>query len=741
MVRQPQAKHAADLPIRIVLVLVLLCSAAYAYLPLLAAGPLGEDFPVLSGSSRLAFSSGGGRSGSTVVEVYAAPGAGFRPLAALSLGLSARLHAEPEGRWTASAVRPLRLENLALLGIAAFGLALFVRRGLLPWTGPEQARAAGFAAAVLCIVHPLCVAAVARVASRGDLLALALGAWGLAAFLRGRQRHEERKVGIAAFLCFCAGLASPAALLLPPILAFAEYSSARRHRRRAVRLRTATTTFVVFGTCVVLEGVGRFFVVQALGAPEPSASATGGVAPPQAVALGVEKLGVLLLPVNANGMLAVVGYGLAGLFVLFALQPAFVAARSAPRLWGRILFGWSLAVFFALAPDTAVRVVPSELGGAHVLLPASLVMAVGFGVASTALSGLRRVLLPLALGPAYAVLAHANAVPWVEASGRVDALRRELTAQAVASGWDTRFLIVDPPSSVAGLDAYRPALGALLDPAFRDAENVAALRGDGWVRGLELDALLAFTRQTEFTELRREGLVVVLSPAALGLERDVEFLSTLVPPPRESEGHRFWRQEGRTPPGLVLEALETRGLVVAALPDTRTDAPPILRWNASSRLVPEGEHLGVWLADEDGPMAVFDLGRSLAWLLGGRITPAWLPEPLTSIASGEFLEDVPAIDPPLHAETDGDDWVFGLWGERLSEPLGEPAHWRLGLFDLAGLEYRELSVEIGSRGELRAAGAEREVLDLERKGRGPFVWYLDRRVGTQTVRRVEGHRF
>ena len=90
-------------------------------------------------------------------------------------------------------------------------------------------------------VKSVAVPAVASVAARGDLLALALGSAALALFLRGRQERRPRLVPPAIALVVLAGFASPLALLYAPVAAGLEYASARRYRPRAVRWRTAAT--------------------------------------------------------------------------------------------------------------------------------------------------------------------------------------------------------------------------------------------------------------------------------------------------------------------------------------------------------------------------------------------------------------------------------------------------------------------------------------------------------------------
>jgi hypothetical protein len=335
---------------------------------------------------------------------------------------------------------------------------------------PEQANAAG-RAGTLFAVHPLAVSSVARIASRGDLLALAAATWACAAFLAGRQLRKHAPVLLALCLAGIAVASSQRAWFLPCVLTGLEYSSARRHRPRLQRVRTAATTLVVFGALLPLERAldGLMWGARAastapgfLGLDAPIDWATLGAA-------YAEKVGMVLLPVNTEGIVGALGYALAAAFLALALQPAFVAARSAPRLLGRILLGWLVSVLVCQIPDAVARVAPSELARAHFLLVPALLVAIGLGIASTALSGIRRVLVPALLALPYAVLARANALPWVEAGERVHELQRDLVNAAREYPGAT-IAVIDLPPNVRGLDAFAPALDWLLAPVYLHGE-------------------------------------------------------------------------------------------------------------------------------------------------------------------------------------------------------------------------------------------------------------------------------
>ena len=160
---------------------------------------MGEDFQVLDDASRIAWPAENGEERGGLGELLRVHGQDERPLAALSLVLTSRLWTEG-GEWTPRAVFSLRLENLALLLLAAVGISRFLRRMLEPWSGREQARAASHAARVLVALHPLAAAAVASASARGDLLGAALAAFAANMFLRGRQERSKRLVVQAGLL-------------------------------------------------------------------------------------------------------------------------------------------------------------------------------------------------------------------------------------------------------------------------------------------------------------------------------------------------------------------------------------------------------------------------------------------------------------------------------------------------------------------------------------------------------------
>ena len=92
---------------------------------------------------------------------------------------------------------------------------------------------------------------------------------------------------------------------------------------------------------------------------------------------------------------------------LLALQPAFVAARSARASWGRILLGWLVSVLVCQIPDAVARVVfRGSRAPFPCWYPRSSLPSVS--VSRARLFRDRRVLVPALLALPYAVLARAR---------------------------------------------------------------------------------------------------------------------------------------------------------------------------------------------------------------------------------------------------------------------------------------------------------------------------------------------
>lgn len=726
---------------RIFTTFAILFLVAFAYAPLVEAEFVGEDFPVLIDAGRIAWPEMRPlESGLTpefeLADLYHVHGTDKRPLAALSLAISSRLWSDG-GSWTGGEAVWLRAENLFFLCIAALALCRVVRRLLLPWTGSEHARAAGKATAAVFLVHPLSLSSVASVAARGDVLAMAIGMVSAAAFLRGRQERQYVLTAAASVGAVVIGLCSAISMFLPVILAIAEFVSARRYRPTSVRLRTAGTTLIVFGGAITLEALFRYLLPNSFEPPAYVRSLAAIASVPnaqQALGFTLEKLGVLFLPVNTFGI-GMAGFAVAGLITLIAVQPALVAARSAPRLWAWLVIAWFVSVVLTGLPQALVRVHAADLTHAQALFPAAAVMSIGLAVAATALSGLRRQFLPLVIATGFAVLAHANALPWKSASVEVSRMRVDLESARVLHGRDHRVLVLDPPTLVGGLDAVRPALPWMLDPAFNKGQEEGALS----VRSLESGAFRMLSREVEFERLRESGVIVVFSGQLFGSLTEEERLSVLLEAASDSSGTRLWREEGRSPV-LDLEALSIRGVRVRALPSTETSRVPEVSWRTRSPLCDRSELPGVWIEGEDGPEAIFDVERSLCWLLGKQVRRVWFEEVLTRLVSAEVLSAPQLIENELVPRAKAADWIFEFDLATLPKPIDGEGEWVLELLDLDTYERFELETAQDSEGRIVARGATALVSELVSSGGGPVVWSLDFVLRETTLARSSGRR-
>jgi hypothetical protein len=684
---------------------------AYAYAPVVTAGLAAGEFHTLVDVERIlhpatatpVFERAGG-----LWEVHGVSG---RPLAGLSLLLSRLVQ---PGVIDAGALVALRLENLLWLLAAGAAIGVFTRRLLQPWTGSDQARAAGRATALLIALAPLHGAAVGSVDARGDLVALFFSGAGGALFLQGRQERRHALVLASALALVLAGAASRLALGMPAVLAAAEFSSARRQRAAPTRLRTAGTTCLVSGVCVALP---------------PFASRLAGFSTPsrwrepswsEALAIGLERLGALILPINA-AVWGPLGFALAGALVLLAVQPALVAARSAPRLWGWMLGGWFLATLLFELLATPARVHPEDLTRAATLLFTSSAASVGLGVATTAISGLRRTLLPLALAAGAALLAHENGRAWNTAARAAAELRGDLlAAREPWRGDGVRLLAVDPPERVAGLDPLRGALPWMLDPLF-----VAGLSEPVRAQMTSRRGLAALAREVEFEELRAEPLIVVYAAG------DGARTSVRLEPVEPFDLRRSFFREGRL--DLDVPSAGARALVATVKDPANTSEPPRLGWRTAAG-EEAGQLTGAWIQAEDGARAVFDLCSSLEWLLSPRIKSIFSTGGWSRIEEA-VLQDalpLPALTGP---EIRGGDWVFRPG----PGPAPSEGVWTLELLDLTTLAFEERAVAADPGGSFRAPGAERHVANRLAEG-GRLAWSLVRRVDGVAVECLPGRR-
>ncbi len=478
----------------------------FVYGPLVGAGPVGEDYQVLVESSRAVNSELGGAVDGGVDLMYSRAGTDARPLAALSLGTTGWLWTQA-GVWTSLALTCLRLENLALLVLGAYLLGHFVRRLVVPWTGREQAVAAGRAAMLLLCVHPLSVSAVAAPSARGDLLGGLLAVAAGAAFLRGRQERSYGFVGLAALLTLLSTLASELGFLVPLWLSLIEYFSSRRYRPGPVRTRTALTTFFVFGAVASSDIILRL-VAGVPAWPENLAVSLGmwlDLGTLWTAALFVlQKLGLLMVPVNGAGA-GGIGYVVAVLVLVAVIQPALHAGRSAPRFWATVLSAWLVVILMTASIRASVSVGPGDLSAAAGLFPAVMVMAIGLGLAGTAVTGRRRYGIPLVVALMLSALARSNAEGLRAAADEGLGFQQQVGEIITEGGADQHYLVLDPPELTRGYGVLPRELDWIFDRAMGFQPGSEAL----WVRPITEPALVAFSREPEFDALRRDGLVLI----------------------------------------------------------------------------------------------------------------------------------------------------------------------------------------------------------------------------------------
>jgi hypothetical protein len=695
---------------RLFWILLSLGLAAFAYGPLRGAGPVGDDFQVLSDASAIAWPSEDGAEEFELGDLFQVHGQDERPLAALSLLLTSRIWTD-EGEWTPAAVFGLRLENLALLLLAAIGISRFMRRMLEPWAGREHARAVSHASRVLVALHPLTAAAVASASARGDLLGAALVGFAANCFLRGRQERSKKLVVFAGLLTVAAGCASEIAFFVGPIVALGEFTSSRRHLRMKRRLRTASSSGISFLLCALVEPVFAAFgpgvrlpdMARALGFFDGTGDFTYGLG------LLFERLGVLIVPVNASAF-GPAGFALAGVLGLVVLQPVLIAARSAPRMWSWVLFWWIVIIVLAQLSAADVRVHPDDLTQAPLLLPAAIVAAIGVALSATSNSGRRRFLLPAIAGCVFALLARGDARAIANASVAAADVRVELREARDAYGEAATLLWVDHPRLLEAHAVLPLNLGALIGEE------------SGAARSLSTSAFLALVSDPSWTDLSEGGVVVF----RLGDD------PAWIPPGEPTAGARLWREEGRSP-ALDLAATEIASVRVLAQPGTSTESSPRISWLSLAGGDVARELDGAWIVDEEGLHAVFDVGNVPDWVTAGRVQKIWFGQGLAVVVQAAAYEKAHELSGLSTVRVEGEDWVVGLESAMTRTAEGGEGSFWLCLFDPLGLRYDEL--ECSRDGDsVTAIGAVRKSARMSNAGGAP-TWVLEQRMNGVTVAR------
>jgi len=652
----------------------------------------------------------------SAAEYLAAAGPSGSYLGGASLALSRRL-------WqvTESSATLYRLENLLLLLALGLGLGQFVRRFLIPWTGLDHARAAARGVPVVLGLHPFTVHAVARIESRPDILALALGAWAAASYLRARQERKPGGLLLAAAIAALAHLAGGFGVGLAVLLAVAEGLSVQRYQAGRRRLLRALTTFVLFTLVAGLELVAR---------------RAGGVAPealdlmPRQLGGLFERLGILLIPLPTPGVLQV----LAVLLFLVAMHPALRAARAAPRLWGWLLFVWGAVLTATLAVHVgAVRVGLGDFTSAADLFPAAVIWCAGLVIVATGVQGFRRLFLPIGLALGLGILSLSQAGAHTDAVRATQSVRAELERGADAALAFEAALAREGRSTAAGpsvivlrgtTDEAEPEL---INPFTRGVADYLAPTLTGERRAVRPPllatpaAFLAFAREPEFDERRRGGLVVVNGGEVIQ-----------VPPPAPVETPPLWRGDPLSP-DLNLDPRNYGAvLAVVELPDD--PLPTELAFRVRGQAERRGALEGVWVRTRGRVEGRFDVSLSLDWLLAERIARVSFESGLARVESGQFQAELAATT-ELTFTKEGDAWRVAVPtdGAELS-PITEPASDRYVLVQLglADLGLRELVADTETPGTLRFAGAE------PGPGAGQTAWALERRIDGRVVWRARG---
>lgn len=655
-----------------------------AYSPLLRGGLLASDYAQLL-----------------------APGKGSPSAGAWLVSLVSEAPPDP-----GSGALPFRLGHL--LGLAALVIAMrvFLARLLLPWIGLEAAGASATTAALLLPLHPSATSIVAELGARAELVAVALALGSGALFLVGRQEEREGFTIASLATLIAAGLFSAVAVPWAFFFGLAEFGTVRRHRRRTLRARTALTTLAVFGAgswLGVLAGGSGSLARQALfhGVPDFRA---------RIQAMG-DVLGRLVLP-GSPGMGAWSAV-LAGGLLLASFQPAFVAARHAPRLWSGLFLVWG--------PTLVLGLVWSTAGGSGGDLLALLAWTAGLGLAVSSLGSSQRVARVALVMAGFGVLAHATARPRLRAAGEQARVLGELHALTVDSG--APVLLIDPPT-LPGFPRMWNDLGWMLHPRLTRGSPA----GDGEfdplrVRALSTAAFLAFIGTKPFSDLRpRHPLAVVREPTNNVLR------AVRLGPGGETPGTLQWRHDLSFTPAEPLDPLDWDFVrIVAGLSSAPRDLET-LAW-----VTPAGTPGSVrGNLGEQGLRRTsdFDLSSSLAWRLSVRVRSLAIEKGVRNIERGEVLASVPGLPGVGAPIPDGDDWLF--LAPEPGTPHAPDSNFTLSLLAHPDLELLSVPVGEESPGRLRAPGAR---LFAQRKqwSGSSISWTLDYRSGSRVLLRARGH--
>jgi len=604
------------------------------------------------------------------------------------------------------AARALHAENALYLFLACLVFSALLRRTLRAWLGDEIGFAAQRAAVVLLPLHPWCLLAVASASARAELLGLLCAALAAFSFLRARQENEQRWLAASLAFALASGWASMMTWLLAPLLAILEWIVARRHRGVLARSRTTLTTLLGFGAATLAPHwlAGRSVLRPAFDG--------------DALADWLTGLGRVLVPVHPSQP-DLARAALAGAALLLVLQPALVAARSAPRTWGRFALAWGLLILVCLLPASrAAARMPTDLASLLWLCAPAICLGGACAAAATALSGWKRASFPWILAVALLALDRPIVRAWPAATSRLEALVREIRAQAPARG--SEFVLLSPPRAERGLLLLPEAIASrwLSHAAGLERELVLA----------DAAGLSAWAASAAFPPD-----VFVLQP---GSSPATPFLADVLPATRRvqrrasADGPLLWRDKRGSHSVLDVDPQWLRCVRVRLRPDAVRTPRPRIAWRSEGG-APSASAEGVWIEVGDTPCALFDLARDPDWLLCGRVRSIWFE------GAEPELEVVRALPEPALVQTPREEsgrWSARLAGAQPAECAAAGVAWRLVLFDARTLETQTLAGSLAPGGELDFAAP------AHWSGRAGLEWSLEAHLGKACVARVSGRR-
>jgi hypothetical protein len=347
------------------------------------------------------------------------------------------------------------------------------------------------------------------------------------------------------------------------------------------------------------------------------------------------------------------------------------------------------------------------LDGVDALAPAAVAAAMSLAIATTAIGGLRRTLLPLVGAACLGWLARDAALQMAAAARATDALEARLRDEARGV---SELLCIAPP---------------------RAAHGFALWSGDLSERARDLPARVRLVDESSLPWLERSALAGELARAGARIVRFAGEGRALAPPARRGEP-LVWRGEGRSP--LVdIDPRSLRSVRVLPLPGTSPTEEPWMGWRSAEDGGTAGRVAGAWGLVDGELVALFDLRLDEGWNRAGVVRRVWFEMPLAGIKSAEVRAEAPwRIGAP---RVEGEDWVLDEVDEAWRPLAGAPrvVVRVLGEQGLAWIE-REARVEDGRH---VAKGCEAEVRRRLAPGEAAW-WWIERMVGARVVAEGSG---